>query len=226
MSDEGKTETSAGDGGKAARSKRIGLVATDPIRILGWEQMFASPQEETARVQIVPLSVPGVMQDATLGMVLVDASCTEHLFELITTFRRMRPHVRLIVIGDSADPEYIQQVIGAGARGYLTQTSTESEIRMALDVVSDGSVWAPRKVLARLLDASGSFAPGAKQIAFTARETEILMLLVSGLGNREIANALQIDESTVKAHVARLMRKAGAKNRVELSVAALNQLAQ
>ena len=95
---------------------------------------------------------------------------------------------------------------------------------MALEIVSDGSVWAPRKVLARLLDASGHIGNGAKDVVFTARETEILTLLVSGMGNREIGDGLGIDESTVKAHVARLMRKAGVKNRVELTLFALPQL--
>lgn len=223
MSDEQSVDRAAVD--RSGDLKRIGLVATDPLRILGWQQIFAEHGAGSVGVEIVPLSVPGVLQDSTLATVFVDATCTEHPFELITTFRRMRPHVRLIVIGDSAEPEYIQRVIGAGARGYLTHTASENEIRMALEIVSDGSVWAPRKVLARLLDAAGRTGNMAREVVFTARETEILMLLVSGLGNKEIGSGLGIDESTVKAHVARLMRKAGVKNRVELTLFVLPQLA-
>ena len=158
-------------------------------------------------------------RDATLSNVLVDASCTEHLLELLTTFRRMRPLVRLIVMGDSIEPDYIQRVIGAGAWGYVTQAVGQDELRMALDMVNDGSVWAPRRVLARLLDATSQFGVSvAPEVAFTERETEILALLVRAMRNREIAEELGIGETTVKAHVTRLMRKVGVKNRVELTL--------
>ena len=85
-------------------------------------------------------------------LVLIDAECTDHLFELIATFRQVRPQLKLIVLGNETIPEYIQRVIGAGAKGYLRLTAKEAEIRMAIEMVRDGSVWAPRKVLSRLLD--------------------------------------------------------------------------
>ena len=157
-----------------------------------------------------------------LRVVLVDASCTQHLLELVATFSRVRPQVRLVVIGDSKNQEYIQQVIGAGAKGYLLQTADEAEIRLALEVVYDGSIWAPRKVLSRLLDASKlAGTAGTTSVSFTERELQVLRLLVTGLGNREIAQSLNIDESTVKAHLGRLMRKVGVKNRIGLTVEAL-----
>jgi DNA-binding NarL/FixJ family response regulator len=210
---------------------RFGVVATDPLRIMGLREILGTPlvdgAEKTAidGAEVVLLSVPGVLNDAELRMVLIDASCTDHLFELLETFRRMRPLVRLIVMGDSGDHDYIERVIGAGAKGYLTQTARGAEVRMALEVVSDGSIWAPRKVLSRLLDLSGRFgrpAPG-KELKFTSRENEVLQLLMTGLGNREIAQSLAIDEGTVKAHLTRLMRKVGATNRIELSIKALRK---
>jgi DNA-binding NarL/FixJ family response regulator len=102
----------------------------------------------------------------------------------------------------------------------------ESEIRMAVDMVRDGSVWAPRKVLARLLDRQpGAHRPSpSAQPRFTARETEVLKLLRSGHPNREIAQSLGIDESTVKAHIGRLMRKVGVSNRIALTVHPSTQL--
>ncbi|RXH56987.1 response regulator transcription factor [Granulicella sibirica] len=202
---------------------RVGLVATDPMRIMGLQAiMRANTTGRLAGGEVIPLSVPGVLNDVDLRVVLIDASCTQHLMELVATFSRVRPHVRVIVIGDSKDQEYIQQVIGAGAKGYLPQTADETEIRLALEVVYDGSIWAPRKVLSRLLDASKlDQAAGTTSVSFTERELQVLRLLVTGLGNREIAEALNIDESTVKAHLGRLMRKVGAKNRIGLTVEAL-----
>jgi len=194
--------------------ERIGVVATDPLRVLGLKAIF----DESIR-EMVQLSVPGALDDANLSLVLIDAECTDHLFELMATFRQVRPQLKLIVLGNETGPEYIQRVIGAGAKGYLSLNASEAELRTAIEMVRDGSVWAPRKVLSRLLDSQrgGGLPPGARP-HFTPRERQVLDLLRSGQSNREIAACLGIDESTVKAHLGRLMRKVGVNNRIALTV--------
>ncbi|HZD33242.1 MAG TPA: LuxR C-terminal-related transcriptional regulator, partial [Candidatus Angelobacter sp.] len=64
-------------------------------------------------------------------------------------------------------------------------------------------------------------ATAAMPLVFTEREREVLQLLISGRSNKEIGATLNIEERTVKAHVASLMRKAGVTNRIALSVHAL-----
>jgi DNA-binding NarL/FixJ family response regulator len=199
---------------------RIGLIATDPLRVLGLQSIFAEGDGTT----VISLSVPGALDSSGVSLILIDAACTEHLFQLLETFRRSRPHLRLIVIGLEESHDYIQQVIGAGAKGYLSHMARENEIRLAIEIVRDGSVWAPRKVLARLLDASTAEArAAATEPKFTEREAQVLKLLVSGRPNREIAEALGIDAATVKAHVGRLMRKVGVENRIALTMQAVNR---
>lgn len=201
---------------------RVGVIATDPLRIIGLQSIFSEGPAE-----LIPLSVPGALDSSGVSLILIDAACTDHLFELLATFQRTRPHMRLIVIGIQEDHDYIQRVIGAGAKGYLTHTAKENEIRLAIEIVQDNSVWAPRKVLARLLESSqpepalpkaGSSAP-----KFTEREGQVLRLLIAGSPNREIARALGIDAVTVKAHVGRIMRKVGVENRIALTVATLSR---
>lgn len=199
---------------------RMGLIATDPLRIIGLQTIFSEGHAE-----VIPLSVPGALDASGVSLILIDAACTDHLFELLATFRRTRPHLRLIVIGMLEDHEYIQQVIGAGAKGYLTHAAKESEIRLAIEIVQDNSVWAPRKVLARLLEWSAETASAAagNTPKFTEREGQVLRLLVAGSPNREIARVLGIDAVTVKAHVGRIMRKVGVENRIALTVETLNR---
>ena len=194
------------------RTERVGVVATDPLRVLGLKSIFL----DALQLEIVHLSIPGALNDGDLGLVLIDAECTRHLMELIATFRQVHPALKLIVLGNENSPEYIERVIGAGAKGYLSLTAKESEIRMALEMVRDGSVWAPRKVLSRLLDNQRNAAKSPPH--FTKREQEVLILLRAGQPNREIGRALGIDEGTVKAHIGRLMRKVGVSNRIALSV--------
>jgi len=95
---------------------------------------------------------------------------------------------------------------------------------MAVQIVQDGSIWAPRKVLARLLDRRNDRSSPAGKPVFTARERDVLGLLHAGRSNREIAKALNIDESTVKAHIGRLMRKVGVSNRIALTMHPLTKL--
>jgi DNA-binding NarL/FixJ family response regulator len=199
---------------------RIGLVATDPLRIIGLQAMFSESGAE-----VIALSVPGALDASGVSLILIDAGCTDHLFELLATFHRKRPRLRLIVIGVPEDHDYIQKVIGAGAKGYLPHTAKESEIRLAIEIVQDDSVWAPRKVLARLLASSTleETAPAKTTPKFTSREVEVLRLLVAGSPNREIARELGIDAATVKAHVGRIMRKVGVANRIALTVETLSR---
>jgi DNA-binding NarL/FixJ family response regulator len=200
----------------------VGLVATDPMRILGLQTIFA----KGGPIEIVLLSVPGAMDASGVSLILIDAACTDHIFELLAAFQRARPYLRLIVLGLEEDHDYIQRIIGAGAKGYLAHTARESEIRLAIEIVQDGSAWAPRKVLANLIDASSAEARRADSASapkFTERERQVLGLLVAGHPNRVIADEMGIDLATVKKHVGRLMRKVGVDNRIALSVQVVNR---
>lgn len=195
-----------------AKLPRIGVVTADPLRTMGLSEILGPTLE------VVGYSAPESLHDATLDLVLVDEPAEEHLLSLIEAYRKARPSLRLIVMGTHSDPEFIQRVIAAGARGYLTHTAADKEIEMCVSVVRDGSVWAPRKVLARLLDLTPPHARKHSEPSFTSREKEVLELLAGGYSNREIAKSLAIDEATVKAHVSRLLRKVGVDNRVALTI--------
>lgn len=198
---------------------RIGLAATDAMRIMGLQAILSEGRE----LRSFALGSPAAMDLDDLTLLVIDSEATDRLLDLIRGLRRERPHLGILVIGADGAYEQIERVIGAGARGYLTYSATENELRMAIDVVLDGSLWAPRKVLARLIQAS--LTGGAKQkvagIHLTKREAEVLGLLVLGHPNRQIASALGVDETTVKAHMGRLMRKAGVDNRTALSMRAV-----
>jgi DNA-binding NarL/FixJ family response regulator len=206
---------------------KLGLVATDPLRILGLQTIFSEDEEKRGPVEIVPLSVPGALDASGVSMILIDSACTAHIFELLAAFRRARPHLRLIVLGLEEDHDYIQRIIGAGAKGYLAHTAKSSEVRLAIDIVQDGSAWAPRKVLANLLDLSSTEeerrAGAISEPKFTKREAQVLKLLVEGHPNRVIGEELGIDLATVKKHVGTLMRKVGVKNRISLSMQVMNR---
>jgi DNA-binding NarL/FixJ family response regulator len=207
-------------------SARIGLVASDPLRLVGMEAILS----DLPGMEAVPLELDQLGSAPDIAVLILEArSGGEGLQELVAKLRREYPQLRIVVVGEGLDPLIIEQVIGAGAKGYLAETASEAEIRMALEVVLDGSVWAPRKVLAKLIEGGSSTASTASasgdriEKRMTAREREVLEHLMDGRSNRAIAEALGIDEATVKAHLGRMLRKTGAHNRVELTLRAIEE---
>ena len=134
---------------KQPEKARVGVVASDPLRAVGLQTIL----EESAGLVTCTIDLDEALESDGLAAVLLDSSCVDDLPDALARFRRDRPLVRVVVVGETLDPGHIQSVIGNGAKGYLAGTANESEIRMAMEVVLDGSVWAPRKVLARLIEA-------------------------------------------------------------------------
>jgi DNA-binding NarL/FixJ family response regulator len=192
--------------------------------------------EETAGVTAYPLKSEEVFGEQSLDLVLLDLQePLDAILHTITRIRRERPAVKPVVMGEPLTPDQIQAVIGAGAKGFLLRSAGVSEISMAIEIVLDGSIWAPRKVLARLVEAGTAGAenlgpPPTHQESveqmITGREREVLYLLMNGRSNREIAAAMGIEQATVKAHLGRMLRKTRAKNRVELTLRAMEEREQ
>jgi DNA-binding NarL/FixJ family response regulator len=122
------------------------------------------------------------------------------------------------------DEETILKAIASGAMGYVDEAASPKELVQAVRSVNQGSVWAPRRVLSlfieRVSSARRHIFP-TRRVTVTDREKEVLKMLVAGRSNKEIGSPLGIEELTVKAHVAKLMRKVGVQNRVALSVHAI-----
>src|SRR5208282_1615388 len=134
--------------------------------------------------------------------------------------------VRLIVIGPEGDDELVLNSIIAGARGYLDLSAGPEVIRKAIEAVTSGSIWAPRRLISRLIDRllkDPDEATAGTDPQLTLREQQVLELLLKAHSTREIAAQLGIEPRTVKAYIARLMQKTGADNRIKLSVSALNR---
>ena len=168
------------------------------------------------------MSEAGAQQN--IDLVLLGTHLGPNLFEVVATLKAARPALRIIVMGAGMGEENILKAIASGAKGYIDAAAGPSEFAHAFRVVSQGSVWAPRRVLSlfieRVSNSPGRIFP-AGRVRFTHREKEVLEMLVAGRSNKEIGAPLGICERTVKAHVAKLMRKVGVQNRIALSVHAI-----
>jgi len=203
----------------------IGVASEEPIRLTGLTSIFDQPARE-GRPRLVPVvgSLGELLAGDSLGYLVVDLQSSRLGLEVLETIRRSRPDLRLIVIGPADNEELIMDSIVAGARAYLDFTATPETVYNAIEVVTEGSIWAPRKLLSRLIDRllkRSDSNSGEPDSHLTGRERQVLELIMLARSNREIAEHLGIEERTVKTYVARLMRKAGAANRIQLSMSSL-----
>jgi DNA-binding NarL/FixJ family response regulator len=212
---------------ESSHAIRIGLVADEPIRVAGLATIFDQPAA-AGRAQLIP--VIGSLQDllamSAIEYIVIDLQASPGGLEVLEVVRQSRPSIRLIVIGPEGDEELILSSIIAGARAYLGLSAGPTLVRQAIEVVTSGSIWAPRYLLSRLIDRLlkvPETRPKEPDPKLTRREEQVLELILLARSTREIATQLGIEQRTVKAYVGRLLKKTGADNRIQLSMSALNQ---
>jgi len=199
---------------------RIAVVESDPLRVVGFRALLESESD----LELFSASLPELAKTDSVDIVLLGSRGGQNLFDVMAGLKAARPDLRILVTGSGADDETILKAVAAGAKGYVEEAASAAEFIQAIRIVHSGSVWAPRRVLSMFIERVTSH-PGrifpAGRVTFTDREKEVLELLVAGRSNKEIGSALNIEERTVKAHVAKLMRKVGVQNRIALSVHAI-----
>ena len=118
--------------------------------------------------------------------------------------------------------EYVHGALKAGARGFLLKDAGPDLLTQAIKSAANGDALIAPSVTARLLaafsDAPSSAPPAQPSESLTAREEDVLIRVARGRTNSEIADELYISLSTTKTHLASLMGKLGARNRVELAM--------
>ncbi|HEV8562153.1 MAG TPA: response regulator transcription factor [Actinophytocola sp.] len=118
--------------------------------------------------------------------------------------------------------EYVYAALRAGAKGFLLKDAGTDLLVRAVHAAANGDALIAPSVTARLLEAfagAGPAAPPKQPIeALTDREEQILVAVAGGRTNNEIAREFHITLSTVKTHIASMMTKLAARNRVEVAM--------
>lgn len=135
-----------------------------------------------------------------------------------------RPETIVLIVSMHEDPDYLFEAVKAGAAGYVLKGASAREIRAAVHSVLDGEAVLPpelaTQLLRRLAQPRAEHPPSPLE-PLTRREMDVLELLVQGMTNRRIADALVVTHSTVKGHVEHIMRKLEASDRTQAAVRAL-----
>lgn len=145
--------------------------------------------------------------------------------EALTRVRKRFPWTKIAVFSANEDPRTIAAALDAGAAGYITKTSKADVVIAALKLVAAGGVYVPVQALQRIDAACAPDGDPSSSIRFefSARQIEVLRLLLQGCSNRQIALELGLAESTVKYHVHSICSALGASSRGEAIVVALRR---
>ena len=144
----------------------------------------------------------------------------------IEAARRMAadvPHTRVVILTTYDLDEYVYQALRAGACGFLLKDAPPDQLVAAVRLAASGDALLAPAITRRLIE---EFArrpmPDPELTAqlgsLTEREREVLVYLARGLGNAEIARELHVGEATVKTHVANVLQKIQARDRVQAVV--------
>ncbi len=199
---------------------RVSLVESDPLRLIGLRALLESEPD----LQIVSASLLEIASHGDIDVVLLGDRPGYNMADALSELKTMCPDLPIIVLGPRTNDEVMLNALVSGAKGYVFDGAPPGEFAQAIRVVSDDLVWAPRRVLSMFIELACAqrkrLLLGGSD-AITDREKEVLRMLVTGLSNKEIGAPLGIAERTVKAHIAKMMRKVGAHNRIELSIQAV-----
>jgi DNA-binding NarL/FixJ family response regulator len=140
--------------------------------------------------------------------------------------RETCPQVKVVTLTRHADDSYLQQLLRAGAAGYVLKQSRTSEVLHAIRAVAGGRTYIDpslaRHVAGRMGTRVGA-RTGADRPSLSRREEEVLRLVAWGYSNKEIATRLALSVKTIETHKANAAQKLGLSNRIEIVRFALLQ---
>jgi DNA-binding NarL/FixJ family response regulator len=181
-----------------------------------------------AGVRALVLDIPGyaVIGEASDGsqllemveqlspdIVLLDISMRETGgLEALQRLKRVRPQSKVLILSMHTDPALIMQALESGAHGYLLKDTTATELEHALEALRNNERYLSpaiaHTVINQALTRNQKSQPDvADSHNLTARQLEILRLIVRGKSTREIANGLGLSVKTVETHRAQIMKR-------------------
>jgi DNA-binding NarL/FixJ family response regulator len=150
-----------------------------------------------------------------LDMVLLDLGLPDSSgLDTLRRFRRARAEAPLVAFSENDDPSCALAAMADGARGYLSKALTRPVISAALRLVAAGGIYVPLLAIEARRE-----EPAPRRQDLTARQTDVMRLIVRGFPNKDIALKLKIAEDTVKQHARAAYAALGVRSRTQAMTA-------
>jgi len=183
---------------------RLLLEAQPDIEVVGQAADGRQTLDEVRRlhpqVVVMDISMPGIN-----GLAATRATQT------------IDPQVAVVALSRHTDEAYVQELLGAGASGYVLKQSPANELLQAIRAAASGQRYLDSALVARNAEAYLSRnAPRPPGPTISERESSVLRMMAVGHSNKEIADVLDISVKTVEVHKANGMRKLGLRGRIDV----------
>ena len=139
--------------------------------------------------------------------------------EAIQEIKKIQPHARILVLTSYAEDKKVSEAILAGAYGFLLKDTSPDELVHTIHLVYANKLTLPQELAHVLL--GGKMAgnePKSVHEDLTQRELDVLRCIAQGMSNKQVAQHLSIETTTVRSHVSSLMRKLSMENRTQLAL--------
>jgi len=205
------------------------LLADDHVTVRQGLKMLIDSQDDMTVVSEASDGTAAVEQARTIrpDVVVMDISMPGMNGLVATrTLKQVQPDSVIVILTRHGDDAYLQELLRAGADGYVLKQSAASELLQAIRATAvrgqylDSALTA--RVTAGFLAKSGRKAQ-ATGVSLSERESEVLRLIAAGYSNKEIAAQLELSVKTVEVHKANAARKLGLKGRIDIVKYALLQ---
>ena len=142
-------------------------------------------------------------------------------FAALNDLQERHPGLPIVIMSGADDPALMREAIDHGALGFIPKSSSSEVILNALRLVLSGGTYLPREIMSAPPAASRprTRATQLTDLGLTARQVEVLDLLVAGQPNKAICRELNLSEGTVKTHIAAIFRALDVNSRVQAVLA-------
>lgn len=157
-----------------------------------------------------------------IDLVLLDLHMPgNHGLAGLAAIRAQYPEVAVVVVSANDDPRVVRRALDHGAAGYLPKSSGLDELRDAIRSVLACEQWLPsslRASVARAQSSQHDTELAARLASLSPQQFRVLTLVAKGLLNKQIADRLDVQERTVKAHLTAIFERMGVRNRTQAGV--------
>jgi two-component system response regulator NreC len=160
------------------------------------------------------------VQELAPDIIVMDISMPElNGLKATKRIKKVSPKTKILTLTRHTDDGYLQQLIQAGANGYVLKQSAPTELINAIRAVGAGNSYLDQAITNKVM---GGYANrsvklrGENKAAITDREAEVLRLIAWGYSNKEIAARLDVSVKTIEAHKANAMRKLEMRSRIDI----------
>ena len=172
-------------------------------------------------------ALPLIKEHSDLDLVLLDLGLPGLSdIDALKAVRSELPATPVVVLSSNDDGAKVQQILNLGAQGYIPKSTNTEVLIRSLKLVLSGGIYIPPEILSQLSNQSNHFISKQSKVnesPLTPKQHEVLGKLVHGYSNKEIGTLLNMAESTVRVHIAAILKAFNVTNRTRAAHIALQK---